>query len=233
MSQRAILEELQKFSTALLANTIDRIDLTPAYQWYMEREIRSVTPELGPTAGIALTCEMDTSTPDGQPSIEGYYQQLEEMAQLKEPVVWVVKTVGSRPNHECVMGDGMGKELHTCGCVGVVTDGGVRDIGGLLPIPFAAYSKGITVHHCSIRVRSIGQAIEIGGITVRSGDLIHADSEGVIKIPSACIKDLAASARRMESFEHEAHELLQDTGLSAVERHQRVGKLLPKYGFGK
>lgn len=233
LAQRSILEELQEFNAALLANTIDCIDPTPAYQRYMDREIRSVTPGLKPTVGVALTCEMDTSTPAGQPDFGDYYQLLDEMSQLDEPSVLVIRTLGSRPNHECVMGDGMAKELHSCGCLGVVTDGGVRDVSDLLKIPFAAHSKGITVHHSSIRIRSIGQPIEIGGIAVKRGDVIHADSEGVIKIPASCLGELAASARRMKSFEREAHELLQDKRLSSLDRHCRVRELLPKYGFEK
>ena len=233
MSQRLMLEELQEFSAALLANTIDCIDPTPAYQRYMGGEIRSVTPQLRPTVGVTFTCEMDTSTPEGHSDFGGYYQMLDDMSRLDEPKVFVIKTFGSRPNHECVLGDGMAKELYSCGCVGVVTDGGVRDVSDLLKVPFAAHSKGTTVHHGAMRIRAIGQTIEIGGITVKRGDIIHADSEGVIKIPTPCLGDLAVSARRMESFEHEAHRLLQDKNLSSFERHRRVRELLPKYGFGQ
>ena len=111
----------------------------------------------------------------------------------------------------------MAKERYSCGCVGVVTDGGVRDVSDLLKVPFAAHSKGTTVHHGAMRIRAIGQTIEIGGITVKRGDVIHAD-EGVIKIPTSCLGDLAGSARRMESFEMKpTGNLLQDKNLSSFE----------------
>jgi regulator of RNase E activity RraA len=136
---------------------------------------------------------------------------LEEISLMEDPAVWVVKTVGCRPLHECVLGDGMAKGLFAAGCVGVVTDGGVRDVNGLLTIPFAAYCKGTTIHHCSLRFRGLGQPVEIGGITIRRGDVLHANAEGVIKIPHSCLELLARKATQMRAFEHEAHCILRRT----------------------
>jgi regulator of RNase E activity RraA len=136
------LANLREYDTALVANTIGYIDPTPAHEYYMAGYIQSVTPTLGPTVGVAATCEMHTSSPGGVHDVDGYLRQLEQMQRIEEPVVWVVKTTGSRPDHECVLGDGMGKDVHSVGCVGAVTDGGVRDIAGLMTIPFAVYSRG-------------------------------------------------------------------------------------------
>ncbi|MCX6620446.1 MAG: hypothetical protein NTY38_05105, partial [Acidobacteria bacterium] len=65
MQLRAILEQLRDFDTALLANTISYIDPTPADQFYMGGSIRSMTPTLEPTVGVAFTCELDSSSPEG------------------------------------------------------------------------------------------------------------------------------------------------------------------------
>jgi 4-hydroxy-4-methyl-2-oxoglutarate aldolase len=228
---RSLFEELRDFDTALLANTIGYIDPTPAHEYYMGGSIRSVTPILGPTVGVAVTCELDSSSPGGQPDTEGYLQQLEQISRMDVPVVWVVKTVGSRPDHECVLGDGMAKSLYSVGCVGAVTDGGVRDIPGLLTVPFAVYSRGVTIHHTALRFRRMNEPIEIGGIVVRAGDVIHANAEGVIKIPPSCLEVLPAKAILMRAFEHEVHLALRRTDLTFAEKRARTAEALAKYGF--
>lgn len=238
MSLLSTLEELRDFDTALIANTIGYVDPTPPHEFYMGGSIRCLTPSLEPTVGVAFTCELDSSTPAGQTDTDeyaqqnvGFYPQVEAISAIREPVVWVVKTVGSRPDHECVMGDGMAKTLYAAGCIGVVTDGGLRDVRGMLTIPFAAYCRGTTIHHCALRFRSFGKPVEVGGIRISPGDVIHANSEGVIRIPESCLEGLPGKAVRMRAFEHDAHRLLRRTDVSPSEKSRRVGDLLAEYGF--
>lgn len=231
MRIRSIIEELRDFDTALLASTIDYIDPTPSHEFYMGGTIRSVTPTLGPTVGLAVTCEVDSSTPGQRPEMELFWRQLEQMKAKSLPTVWVVKTVGSRPEHECVFGDGMAKLLHSVGCEGLVTDGHVRDVNGLLTTPFAAYCRGTVIHHCAIRVLKADAPVEIGGITLRPDDLIHANAEGIIKVPSACAAHLTQRAARMRAAEHEVHKLWRRTDLEPRQKQQCVQKVFSEFGF--
>jgi len=238
MTLRRIIEELRDFDTALLANTIGYIDHTPTHEWYMAGTIRSLTPAIEPTVGVAFTCELDSSSPNDESSPDeyaqkgfGFYDQLEAIKSSGVPAVWVVKAVGSRPEHECILGDGMAKELFAAGCIGAVTDGGARDIKGCLTVPFAVYARGTTIHHCALRFHSFGQPINVGGITVRPGDVIHANCEGVIRIPPGCLGILAERATAMRGFEHEAHRAFRSTDWSPAEKREFVTGLLARYGF--
>ena len=232
VSMNAMIEQLRDFDTPLLANTIGYIDPTPPSEWYLSGAIQSVTPSLGPTVGVAVTCEMDTSTPgEAKHDMAAFWDQLEQINRMDFPVVWVVKAVGSRPDHECILGDGVAKILYSVGCVGVVTNGRVRDVQGLLATPLAAYCRGTVAHHCSVRVQRPDVPLEIGGITVNPDDLIHANAEGVIKIPKACLKDLCEQAPRMRAFEHDAHRLLRRTDISTGDKRERVAAMLSEYGF--
>jgi 4-hydroxy-4-methyl-2-oxoglutarate aldolase len=226
-----LLAELREFDTPLLANTIGFIDPTPAHEYYLSGEIQSVTPPLGPTAGVAFTAEIDSSTPGGTAETELYWEQLESMAKCGLPVVWVVKAVGSRPEHECMIGDGMAKTLYAAGCVGLVSDSRVRDVAGLITTPFAAYCRGRAVHHAALRIRATNRPVEVGGVTIHPGDVIHANVDGVIRIPPACLGGLAASAVRNRAFEHEAHLFLRRTDRSPAEKRAHVQTLIAKYGF--
>ena len=227
----AALEELRDFDTTLLANTIGYIDSTPAHEFYLSGEIQSATPSLGPTVGIAVTCEVDSSTPDNIAEGELYWEQLDEMAKNDLPMVWVVKALGTRPEHECVIGDGMAKTLYAVGCNGIVTDGRVRDVSGLLTTPFAAYCKGKAVHHVPMRFLACNRPVEVGGVTIHPGDVLHANSEGVIRIPKTCINVLAETAVRMRAFEHKAHMILRRTNLLPKEKRTHIQELLSEYGF--
>ncbi len=226
MQLENLIEELADFDTALLANTIGYLDPTPAHEWYMGRTITSYTPAVGPTVGVAMTIEIDTSTPGNRPEPENYYRLLRAIEREPLPVVLVIKAVGSRPDHECVLGDGMAKMLHSVGCVGVVTDGGVRDLEGIRTIPFGVYAHGLTVHHCAPRYVHFNRPVAVGGITVQPGQLLHANAGGVIRIPAAVAPRLPAAATVMRSFEYEAHRIFRRTDLSIAEKRRRVEALV-------
>lgn len=226
-----LLHQLREFDTPLLANTIGYISATPAHLYYLSGEIQSVTPPLGPTVGVAFTAEIDSSTPGGSGDTELYWQQLEAMRLSGLPSVWVVKAVGSRPEHECMIGDGMAKTLFSVGCVGLVSDSRVRDIPGLISTPFAAYCRGRAVHHAALRVRAVNVPVEVGGVTIHPGDVIHANQDGVIRIPTDCLEELPAAAVRNRAFEHEAHMFLRRTDRSPAEKRAHVQALVRKHGF--
>lgn len=227
----ALLEELRDFDTPLLANTIGYVSATRPCEYYLSAEIQSVTPPLGPTVGVAFTAEIDSSTPGEAGDTELYWQLLEAMRQSPLPTVLVAKAVGSRPGHECMIGDGMAKTLHSVGCVGLVSDSFVRDIAGLISTPFAAYCRGRAVHHEALRFRFTQRPVEIGGVLLSPGDVLHADQNGVIRIPGDCLTHLAAAAVRNRAFEHEAHAFLRRTDKTPAEKRAHVQALVAKYGF--
>ena len=226
-----LIEQLRDFDTPLLANTIGYISAAPAHEYYLSGEIQSVTPPLGPTVGIAFTAEIDSSTPDGAGDTDLYWELLELMRQSPIPSVLVAKAVGSRPEHECMIGDGMAKTLHSVGCVGLVSDSRVRDVAGLISTPFAAYCRGTIAHHAPLRFRSINKPVEIGGVLIQPGDGLRADINGVIRIPPDCIAALPDLAIKNRAFEHEAHMFLRRTDKTPAEKRAHVQALVQQYGF--
>lgn len=72
------------------------------------------------------------------------------------------------------------------GVVGLVIDGGVRDIAALKARRFPVFARGISVRGTvKASATSVGQAFNFNGAEVAPGDLLVADDDGVIIIPKA------------------------------------------------
>ena len=233
LPSRDVLEALREFDAPLLSNTLDYFDDTPTHELYMSGEIQSVTPSLNPTVGIAVTAQFDTSTPGGGHDMDLHWRQIEEIDAMDLPVVWVVEAVGSRPDHECMLGDGAAKLLYSAGCVGAVTNGRVRDVAGLLTVPFAVYCRGRVAHHCSLRMKAINIPVSVGGITVNPGDVIHACNDGVIKIPTSAIPMLLEKAPLHRAVEHRTHAVWRSTSIPPAEKGRRAKEIYTKDGFAR
>ena len=70
------------------------------------------------------------------------------------------------------------------GIRGLVTDGLVRDIAGVLAVGLPVYCAGITANS---PVRNgpgtVGLPVVLGGVTVASGDLVIGDNDGIVIVP--------------------------------------------------
>jgi regulator of RNase E activity RraA len=87
------------------------------------------------------------------------------------------------------------------GCLGVVTDGSIRDIPQWAD-GFQALAGTIGPSHAHVHVSTFGEEIRVAGMTVRSGDLIHADRHGAVVIPlevAARLPDAAELCARRET----------------------------------
>lgn len=83
------------------------------------------------------------------------------------------------------------------GCVGVVTDATARDTDEIatekMPLYFRKPGRGIRPGRNEIE--SVNRPIVCGGVLVEPGDVIVADGDGVIVVPRAHAKEVAAYAR--------------------------------------
>ena len=100
------------------------------------------------------------------------------------------------------------------GCVGVVTNGGVRDLQEMEALGFQAFSSTICVSHAYVRVVEVAQAVIVGGLEVRPGDLLHGDRHGIVNVPVSIVSDLPAAVRAIELDERETIGFCQSPGFS-------------------
>lgn len=124
------------------------------------------------------------------------------------------------------MGGLMGTAMMARGYAGAVIDGGVRDVAYLRKIGFPVYATGIvpstSVHH----YRFAGSQIPIvcDGVTVSAGDIIAADSDGVVVVPRAQAQQVLALAQQMDFKEHSMYAVIEQTR-SILEAVKKFGRL--------
>ena len=79
------------------------------------------------------------------------------------------------------------------GCLGVVTDGSIRDIPQWAE-GFQALAGLIGPSHAHVHLAGFGDVVRVAGMTVRSGDLIHADRHGAVVVPIDIADKVPAAA---------------------------------------
>lgn len=107
-----------------------------------------------------------------------------------------------------LMGTIMMSACKQLGLAGVVIDGAVRDSLEIDEIDFPVFSVGTNPNGPTKNVPGrIGHAITCGGVTVRSGDLVLADADGVVIVERERVEALLPLARR--KVEDEAKRIEQ------------------------
>lgn len=86
------------------------------------------------------------------------------------------------------------------GMSGALTNGVMRDLGDMAE-GFPVVAGSIGPSHGFVHVRSVNQPINIFGMNIKSGDLVHADRHGAVVVPADVIDDLEASILKMQETE--------------------------------
>jgi len=85
------------------------------------------------------------------------------------------------------------------GIAGLVIDGAVRDIEAIAKRRFPVFSRGLAIGACTKeKFGTLNEPIDLGGVTVRSGDIVVGTGDGVVLIDADSIEQVlqAAIARR-------------------------------------
>jgi regulator of RNase E activity RraA len=124
------------------------------------------------------------------------------------------------------MGGLMGTAMSARGYAGAVIDGGVRDVAYLRKIGFPVYATGIvpstSVHHYRFGGSQI--PVTCDGVTVNAGDIVAADSDGVVFVPRAKAVEVLKIAQQMDYKEHSMYAVIEQTK-SIVEAVKKFGRL--------
>jgi regulator of RNase E activity RraA len=196
-----VVEALRRYDSPTLSNAIETFDVRPRDEGFASMDIRCLFPELGVMVGYAATATIRArgrGEGDGDPS-----RLWALVRSLPAPRVVVQQDLDDPPAHGAFWGEVQSSIYKALGCVGTVTDGCVRDLKEAREMGFHFFARGPGVSHAYVRLEDVGEPVHIGGLTIRTGDLVHADQHGVLLIPRDIAAELPAAADRIIEREQE------------------------------
>lgn len=108
----------------------------------------------------------------------------------------VLVVAGGSTSHTATIGGLMALEMQNIGIVALITDGLVRDARELREMQFGVWCRGVTPAASRKNGPAVvGGTVSLSGISIRDGDLVIADEDGVVIWPKEHIDDLLAKAQ--------------------------------------
>jgi regulator of RNase E activity RraA len=102
-----------------------------------------------------------------------------------------------------IFGDILCARMQRRGVAALVTDGVVRDVGGVLGTGLAVWCRGTAAPPSVAGLTFVGwqEPIDCGGVAVFPNDIIVVDQDGAVLIPAALLDDVIAAAAEQERLE--------------------------------
>ena len=201
---RATLEQLQQIDACEVSNAIEHFRVRTRNEGFVNSSVRCMFPELKPRVGYAFTaCIRTSSTPvTGQ----CYFDRIDWWSYVNEmpaPRFLVVQDIDHMPGVGALFGEVHASIAAALQCVAYLTIGAVRDLPAVEASGFQLFAGGVSVSHAYAHIVEFGEPVEIGGLHVRPGDLLHGDRHGVVSIPLGVAAEVPLVARRMAESETE------------------------------
>jgi 4-hydroxy-4-methyl-2-oxoglutarate aldolase len=135
------------------------------------------------------------------------------MAELQPGEVLVLTMPEPRP--VALMGDLLATQAQTHGAAAVLVDAAVRDIEELVEMGLPIWARWVRVYGADKDVAgSIGEPVEVGGATIRNGDVLVLDADGVAVVEPERVDEVLAASLDREEKERVKREKLQGGALS-------------------
>jgi len=203
-----LLDALGKIDSPTIANAIEAFNVRDATEGYTSLELRCMFPDLPPVVGYAVTCTVDSTTParpQQRNRLAGLYQTVEA---APKPAMVVMMDIGPQRLRGCHTGDVMSTVFKRLGAIAVITDSGVRDLEGIRQRApgFQLFAAGTVVAHGIPTIVEIGVTVNVCGLTVRPGDLLHGDTNGVVSVPQEIAGQVVEQAHKVWQRERELVE---------------------------
>lgn len=177
------LEYLKSVDTPTLCNAIELLKVRKDHEGFTPLEIRCLFPELGRMIGHAVTAQVETYTSMEKRDNRLFLDLYSLLEKGPKPGVIVLQEVGGHGNYAAHAGEVMSSIFHRLGAVGLVSDCGVRDIPEVRRLGFHYFARGTVASHANFRIVRVGVPVQIMGLVIKTGDLLHGDENGLALVP--------------------------------------------------
>ena len=184
------LDLLARYDTPTVCNVIELFNLRPRNKGYLDKRIQACYPDLPPMVGYATTATFRASTPGSVSSYGSLEKQVQAFADVEEPRVVVFQDLDDPPA-AATFGEIMCTTYQAFGACGLVTSGAGRDLSQVRALNFPVFTNGTICSHGYSTIPSINIIVNVGGITILPGDLLHGDCNGVTTIPLEIASEVA------------------------------------------
>lgn len=198
-----LLKVLRSVDTPTVCNAIEVAQGKRGFANFTRGTMLASDPTAPAMVGYARTARIAAVNPPTEPADVirarrmAYYKH---MSEGPRPAVAVVEDV-DYPNCVGAYWGEINATVHKgFGLSGALSNGVMRDLGDL-PDGFPIVAGSVGPSHAFVHVREIATPVNIFGMTVRDGDLVHADRHGALVVPADITCILAESIERLVKTE--------------------------------
>lgn len=197
---KAQLNELREFDTPTVCNALEGFQIRSNTAGFCYPGMVLRTSDSKPMVGYAVTAKISGWEKPTEAQKELMFDYFRDVREVEEPTVAVLQDIDERPVGS-FWGEVQATTLKALGAVGTLTQGGVRDLNEVDQLGFYFFSTEMMVARAESHLVERNTAVEICGLLIYPGDLIHADSHGAVIIPAEVAPHLAEACRRVANAE--------------------------------
>jgi regulator of RNase E activity RraA len=195
------IEYLKSVDSPTLINAIELLKVRPRERGFTPLEIRCLFPEMGVMCGYAVTAQVESATQMEPFRLETFIELYKMVEAAPKPAVIVFQEIGGFGDFAAHAGEVMSTFFTRLGAIGLVSDCGVRDLEEVRRLGFHYFARGSVASHANFRIARCGIAVQVRGMVVNPGDIVHGDLNGVITVPPvevALLQEAVETVRRKE-----------------------------------
>ncbi|SCZ61898.1 Regulator of RNase E activity RraA [Epibacterium ulvae] len=222
----SLMKLLQSVDTPTVCNAIEVAQGKRGFNDFTRGTMLCSAPDEGAIVGYARTAKIAAVHAPTEPADVikarrmSYYKH---MAEGPRPAVTVIEDLDFPDCIGAFWGE-INTTIHKgFGISGTLTNGVMRDLGDV-PEGYPVIAGSIGPSHGFVHVKEIGTAVEIFGMTVRDGDLVHADQHGAIVVPDDVIPALEAAITKLLDTESIILDVAREEGFDFASFEKAWGK---------